>query len=40
MKVANNGHFQLVNYSLFTFTMSSKLGYDDFICNIVYSLMS
>ena len=26
--------------SLFTFTMTSKLGCDDFICNIVYSLMS
>ena len=27
-------------YSLFTLIMTSKLGSDDFICNIVYSLMS
>ena len=27
-------------YSLHLLTMSSKLGCDDFICNIVYSLMS
>ena len=27
-------------YSLFTFIMSSKLWCNDFICNIVYSLMS
>ena len=29
-----------IYYSLFTFTITSKLGYDDFICNVVYSLMS
>ena len=28
------------SYSLFTFMIISKLGCDDFICNIVYSLMS
>ena len=27
-------------YALFTLMMTSKLGCDDFICTIVYSLMS
>ena len=35
----NEDHF-IVFYSLFTFTMSSKLRCDDFICNIIYSLMT
>ena len=28
------------HYSLFIYTMTSRLGCDEFICNIVYSLMS
>ena len=33
-------HISVSHYSLFTFTLTSKLGCDDFICNIVYSLIS
>ena len=30
----------IINYGLFTFIMTSKLDCNDFICTIVYSLMS
>ena len=40
--IVSHGNTQLYiqQYSLFTFMMTSKLGCDDFICNIVYSLIS
>ena len=38
--IIKSDHYVLSNKSLFTFITSSKLEHDDFICNIVYNLMS